>query len=236
MSIVLGSVEWGNPALSLLSQSRELDPGLPAVMHIRHSERPFIHSRGELGANLTESGKRASYEFGSLLPRNRSYRLYHTDSNRVIETAEKIHQGLQSIDAETHIGGEFLKSHHDQEKIRNYIVRNVISKGEKTGRSLFINWAGGHYPPWEIEPCEIFAQRAASMMMNNLKELDSSGFDIYVSHDTWVDSFFLCWCGIMLSTDCEFLDGFILQLTDDRMNVYFKDGKKEAYYPYWWNF
>jgi len=78
MSSILESVEWGKPALSLLSQSRELDPNLPAVMHIRHSERPEIASREERGANLTESGKKAAHEFGSLLPRNRSYRLYHS--------------------------------------------------------------------------------------------------------------------------------------------------------------
>ncbi len=37
---VLESVEWGKPALSLLSQCKQLDTNLPAVMHIRHTERP----------------------------------------------------------------------------------------------------------------------------------------------------------------------------------------------------
>jgi broad specificity phosphatase PhoE len=237
MSSVLESVQWGEPALSLLAQSRELDPNLPAVMHIRHSERPKISSREERGANLTESGKRAAYEFGSLLPRNRSYRLYHSVSDRAIETAEEIHRGLRSIDAEACIDGVFLRSHSDQDKTWDYITRDKISPGKETARSYFINRASGHYPPWELEPCGIFAQRAASVMMKNLEELDLSGFDIYVSHDVWVASYLFYWSGIMPSVDwIKYMDGFILQLTDDRMNVYSKDGKKEAYYPYWWDF
>ncbi len=83
----------------------------------------------------------------------------------------------------------------------------------------------------------MFAQRAASAMMKNLDKLDSSGFDIYASHDLWVASFLFCWFGIMPSIEwIEYLDGFIMQLTYDRMNVFYKDGKKEAYYPYWWRF
>jgi broad specificity phosphatase PhoE len=237
MSSVLESIEWGKPALVLLSQCNKLDPDLPAVMHIRHSERPKITSREERGANLTESGRKVAYEFGSLLPRNRSYRLYHTVSDRVIETAEEIQRGLKSIDADARIGSVFLRSHSNQEKTWDYLTRDVLLSGEKTALPFFINWVSGHYPPWELEPCEIFTQRSAMVMMKNLEELDSSGFDIYVSHDVWVASYLFYWSGMMPSEDwIKYLDGFILQLTDDRLNVYSKDGKKEAYYPYWWDF
>jgi broad specificity phosphatase PhoE len=237
MNSILESVEWGEPALSLLSQSRELDPKLPAVMQIRHSERSHISSREERGANLTESGRRAACEFGSSLPITRSYRLFHSTSDRAKETAEEIHRGLRSIDAEACIGGVFIRSHSDQEKLWDYLTRDIISQGERTARPFFINWASGHFPPWELEPCRMFAQRAASAMMKNLDNHDTSGFDIYVSHDIWVASCLFYWFGIMPSVDwIGYLDGFILQQTDDCMNVYFKDGKKEAYYPYWWGF
>ena len=237
MSSILKSVEWGKPVLSLLSQCRELDPDLPAVMHIRHSERPPIRSIEERVAKLTISGKKAAHEFGSVLPTNRSYRLYHTVSDRAIETAEAIHQGLLSIDAETRIKGVFLNSHHDQEKFWHYLAKNKFISEKKAARSFFIKWVSGHFPPWEIEPCRMFAQRAASVMMKNLDKLDSTGFDIYVSHDLWVVPYLFNWFGIMPSIEwIEYLDGFIMQLTDDLMKVYFKDGKKEAYYPYWWNF
>ena len=127
MSSVLKSVVWGEPALSLLSQCRILDHGFPAVMHIRHSERSQISSREERGANLTESGRRVAYEFGSSLSINRSYRLFHSTSDRAKETAEEIHRGLRSIDAEACMGGVFLRSHSDQEKLWDYLIRDVRS-------------------------------------------------------------------------------------------------------------
>jgi hypothetical protein len=236
MSSILESVEWGKPALSLLAQCNELNQDLPAVMHIRHSERPRITSREERGAKLTESGRKAAYEFGTLLPTNRSYRLYHTVSDRVIETAESIHQGLLSIGTDARIEGVFLSDHHDHEKVWQYLARDFRSEKDAS-RTFFINWVSGHFPPWEIEPCRMFTQRAASVMMKNLDKLDSSGFDIYVSHDLWVVPCLFNWFGIMPSIEwIEYLDGFIMQLTDDRMKVYYKDGKKEAYYPYWWKF
>jgi len=236
MSSVLKSVGWGEPALSLLSQCRKIDHSLPAVMHIRHSERPLITSRSELAVSLTDQGRNAAYEMGTQLPEDRSYRLYHSASDRAIDTAEEIHRGLKSIDAEACMGGVFLRSHFDQEKFWGYLVRDVKSD-KQTARPFFINWANGHFPPWELEPCGIFAQRAASAMVKNLDKLDSSGFDIYVSHDIWVASCLFFWFGMMPSVDwIGYLDGFVLQQTDDCMNVYSKEGMKEAYYPYWWNF
>jgi hypothetical protein len=34
----------------------------------------------------------------------------------------------------------------------------------------------------------------------------------------------------------EFLDGFFLQLVEERMHVCTKDGSWEVFYPYWWSF
>jgi hypothetical protein len=40
MGSVIESVGWGKPALKLLSRCEKLDQNAPAVMHIRHTERP----------------------------------------------------------------------------------------------------------------------------------------------------------------------------------------------------
>lgn len=235
MNSVLKSVGWGEPALSLLSQCRKIDHSLPAVMHIRHSERPPITPESVVETSLTDRGREAAFEMGTQLPRYKKYRLFHSASNRAIETAEEIHRGLRSIDAEALMGGVFIHPHNDHEKFVGYLIRDLRS--DRTARPFFINWASGQFPPWEMEPYGMFAQRAASVMMKNLEELDSSGFDIYVSHDIWVAPFLFYWFGIMPSIEwIEYLDGFILQLTDDRMSVFTKDGEKEAYYPYWWSF
>jgi len=238
MARVLKSVSWGKPALSLLSQCKELDTSLPAAMHIRHSERPQIQSRVERGAILTITGKEAAFEFGVNLPKDRKYRLFHTQSERARETAEKIHEGLQTQGAKTHLDGVMsFSSHHNQEKFWDYLTRDVLDQGAKTAEPFFINWVSDHYPPWEVESGRTFAQRAAVMTLNNLQAVDSNALDIYVSHDLWIAAFLFYWAGIMPSSEwMKYLDGFILQLTDERIHVYSKEGKKEAYYPYWWNF
>ena len=65
MSSILESVEWGKSALTLLAQCNKLDPNLPAVMHIRHTERPRIRLDSKDGDRIlsTELGRNAAYEF-----------------------------------------------------------------------------------------------------------------------------------------------------------------------------
>jgi len=230
-SIYLKSVEWGKPALSLLSLSRELDPDLPAVMHVRHSERPPLTPESVVETSLTDQGRKVAFEMGTQLPRDKSYRLYHSISNRAIDTAEEIDKGLRSNNVDSIIRGVFIHSHDDYEKF----IRYLLQYSNETARPFVLKWASGHFPPWEMEPCRLFAQRTASVMMKNLEELDSSGFDIYVSHDIWIAPYLFYWFGIMPSVEwLEYLDGFILQLTEDRMKIFYNRRKMESYYPYWW--
>lgn len=58
---VLSTVNWGEPALDLLSHCCNLDQGKPAVMHIRHTERPLIDDM-EDGHNTlpTPTGREAA--------------------------------------------------------------------------------------------------------------------------------------------------------------------------------
>jgi broad specificity phosphatase PhoE len=236
MSSILESVEWGESALSLISQCTKIDHGLPAVMHIRHSERPPVTPTSILSAALTDQGKDAAYEMGTRLPADRTYRLFHSASARAIETAEEIHRGLRSIDADAHMGGVFHRLHDDREKFVSYLFQEYKPE-MKTARPYFIKWASGHYPPEEIEPSQLFSQRAASVMMKNLEKLEPTGFDIYASHDIWVAPFLFHWFGIMPSEDWpDLLDGFILQLTDERMRVYTSNDMIEAHYPHWWSY
>ncbi len=73
-------------------------------------------------------------------------------------------------------------------------------------------------------------------MMKNLESADDDTFDIYVSHDIFVAAFQLFWFGVFPSDWVSFLDGFILQFSGDKMNVFSKYGVKSTYPPYWWNF
>lgn len=240
MSSVLKSVEWGVPALNLLSQCTQLDPNLPAIMHIRHSERPQINSQEERRSIITDAGKKAAYEFGANLPRIREYRIFYSKANRAVQTAQMIQKGLRSNSVRAQLKGKaslFLDG--DEDRFWHYIDRDVLEiQAENTrARAFFIKLIGDHYPPSEIESPRSFSQRIAFYMMENLRKSQSDGFDVYVSHDVSVASLLLYWCGILPGPEwIQFLDGFILQLTDEYMLVYSKYGKKEIYYPHWWNF
>ena len=73
-------------------------------------------------------------------------------------------------------------------------------------------------------------------MVDNYCSIGEDGCDLYVSHDLLIACMLFYWCGVMLNESfVEFLDGFLLQLYDDKMVIITKDQKREAYYPYWWN-
>ncbi len=177
----------------------------------------------------------AAHEFGARLPGDRSYRLYYSSSTRAIETAEHINRGLVGKNTRSRLCGVMpFRPQNQQERFWDYVTRDWIEGGG--GLAFFVNWVGGRYPPSEMEPTLQFAMRAAAETVDNLKQADA-GMDIYVSHDMWVALMLFHWFGIMLLRDgVMFMDGFILQLAEERMHVYTKYGKKEAYYPHWWNF
>ena len=243
MSSVLDSVKWSKPALALLKQCTNIDPNLPAVMHIRHTERPKATEEsfklsiktGKSTLYSTEKGKQAAYEFGKMLPDNRQYRIYHSPIDRSRETAEKIHEGLLYRQADSTLVGAFLRLNHDRVKNMEYLKRDIVDAGEANARQYLFNHISGHFPPWEIESGILIAKRHAEIMLNNLKSAKPYTFDVYVSHDTVCALFLFYWFGVVVDENwVEFLDGFIMQQTDNRLILFTKDGKREVHYPYWW--
>jgi hypothetical protein len=240
MPPVLESVDWGRPALSLLRRIKDLDPTRPAVMHIRHTERPVIEPGDVNGIKKlsTELGRKAAYEMGSALPTDRKYRLYHTYIERSKETVEEIHRGILSNDGTSEVVGSVLFSTIvDLERFPEYVDREIEEEpSEGLSMTLFTKWISGHFPPWIRVPAIEFAQRAASAMMKNLGSAGGDAFDIYVSHDIFVGAFQLFWFGVFPSDWVDFLDGFILQFDDERMVVRGKYGVIRTYPPHWWSF
>jgi len=237
MVSVLESVEWGGPALSLLSRCDDLDPDLPAVMHLRHTERPMkeLASPENFAQVSTEQGKKAAYEFGTRLPLDRRYRFYHTYLERTKETAEEIKEGIVDNGGRADIIGSLpLSTIVNRERYDELGRREAELMPEVLG--LFYKWVGGHYPPWVRLPSLEFSQRGASIVVDNLRSAEADVFDVYVSHDVFVAPFLLHWFGVQPSDWVSFLDGFMFQLGDERMHVYTKYGRREAYYPYWWSF
>lgn len=232
MDKILNQVEWGKPSLSLLSHLQDLKNNKPAVMIIRHSERPTIQSEEEGPIiNLTARGKQAAYDFGSFLPTDRVYRIYHSRVNRTRETAEKIQEGIQSLNVMAEVKGVLTvlgKTNSKPRKFREYVWRD---------REAFTyNWLSDRYPPSEIEYSNIFAQRVASEIMKNLQKAIPNMFDIYVSHDVIISALLFHWLGheILPLGRIRYLEGFVTQFEDGKMSVILKDGLKEIRLPYWW--
>jgi broad specificity phosphatase PhoE len=233
MSSILESVEWGKPALTVNAMCSRLVQDLPAVMHIRHSERP---TNLGIQVSITETGERAAYEFGSNLTDGRTYRIYHSYVDRSRETAEQIHRGIIDKGGDGRIMDLVdLSFVYDADKFMHYIIHDTQEHDVlKKGQSVFFKWVSGRYPNWELRPSLQFAQHGAAIMMKNLRSAGPDTLDIYVSHDAWVYAFLLHWSGITPLELIEFLDGFLLQLDDEKMIVYYRDKTIEVAYPYWW--
>ena len=245
MASILEEVGWGKPALSLLSQCMRLDPELPAVMHIRHTERPpstletteRARETGRSALLSTEKGKQAAFEFGQRLPSDRVYRVYHSPVDRAVETAEQIFKALQAAGRDVQPKGVFLKQYDDFDRRLDYFKKDAFEGEVADTLQFFINRLSERYPPWELESYALVARRHAAIVTENLKTAVPQSLDVYVSHDTYVAAFMFYWFSMMPREEfIEFLDGFVLQLQDDRMIVYTKDERKEVGYPYWWRF
>ncbi len=232
MSSILDQVDWGNPVLSLLEKTNNLGTGIPALIHIRHSERNL----GELNTDITQTGLKASKQFGEKLPKDRTYRLYHTSASRTEQTALKIIEGLYENQCNASIKGTFyeLNALRDVEKAVSNFRKYWDEKTQI--KSWFYKWAAGHYPPWEMRPSLDLSQQAADIMMQNLETASSDSIDIYVTHDVWVAFCIFHWFGLMIDRWVTFLDGYLVQFYPEFMKVFLSDSTIECEYPHWWNF
>lgn len=226
----LTTVSWGKPALKLLQYCEKLNDDLPAVMIIRHSERFEPKNLEEIHkASLTPRGKNLAKEFGNTLPKNRTYRLFYSPSERTKETAIKIQEGIHENGVKTEsICISNILSHvlNVNDKFNYYLNRDM--------GDFLSNWMSYRYPPWEIEECAIFARRAAFEVFDNLHTLKRNVMDIYVSHDLFIGSFLFFWFGINTTTEwINYLDGFIFQIKDNIFHLFHKSGVKEIFSPYW---
>jgi hypothetical protein len=249
MSSVLESVEWGKPALSLLSQVKRIDTSRPSIMLIRHSERP----QG-FYATLTETGKKASYEYGTQLTHYKKVRLYHTYLERTRETAQQIHKALIEHRIMSQIADSVnLRTVNDPDKTRQNMIQVLSSygitgiptpdeekilmrKADNPRKRNFLKWVGGHYSPIDIRPSLDFVQQLTAILMINLESAEQDSLDLYVCHDTWIAALLLHWCGIMPEIWVKYLEGFVVQPYEDKLKVVLSSGKLDVNYPHWWRF
>ena len=239
----LASVDWGRPAEYLLESARRLKSGVPAVMHIRHTARTGA-SKSELtqvskfdGRALlsTPLGIQASIEFGSSLPKDREYTLFHTYMDRARETAEGIHRGIIDAGGRAEIGGKIPYATVLDWEANNRWLQSKKWFPEDGAYSSACQWLAGLVPKTIIRSSGEFAGEIARINMENLKGAPSNAFHIYVSHDTWILALIFHWFGVPPYADgVRYLEGFLLQVGEDGLNVWLRDRNELFELPYWW--
>ena len=232
---VLSSTEWGKAALDLLSRCNLLDPRRPAIMHVRHTERPVIDAIGSgRGMLSTARGKEAAVEFGACLPEGKKYRLFHTYYERTQETAEKIHEGITDLGFASEVVGTIpVVTILDHDAYMDYL--SEYADTDDHANNFFLDWTSGRIPSEMVLPSLEFASQISKFMMENLNGASHEVFDVYVSHDVWVAALMFHWFGIRPHDDWyTFLDGFILQLGDEEMTIHYRDKGGKVGFPEWW--
>jgi hypothetical protein len=238
MTSVLARVAWGAPALSLLANAERLLPGKPAIIHIRHTERPGVTGPNSNTLLSTPNGKAAAIEFGEGLPAGRSYRLYHTTVGRSKESAQSIIEGIRRRGGEAEIAGEFpFRTSFDPQALDNYIDQVIRKCGDEDAAvaEMMNRWLSGLAPPDVFRPSGEFARLVADYAITRLDTATPDSIDVYVTHDTWVGSCLFHWFGIPMPLDgVRFLDGYILQPLKEDMAVWFRGKAMRFEYPHWW--
>ena len=249
MGSVLESVDWGKPALQLLSQIQKVDISKPSVMLIRHSERP----QG-FYATLTETGKQASYEFGNHLTQFKQVNLYHTYQQRTKETVHEIQKALTDNGITSKMVDQVnLRTVNDPNKTKENMIKilasygiagiptpeqekELLSRPDNPPKRNFLKWVSGHYAPLYIRPSLDFVQQLTGILMLNLESSGQGELDLYVCHDTWIAALLLHWCGIVPMVWVNYLEGFVVQPMENKLRAILPSGSIDVNYPFWWRF
>lgn len=232
MASVLNSVEWGKQALQFLSSTKLIDNKTPAIIYLRHSKADYSQVESPKDGALTEEGIQTSIEFGQRLSKQYRYRIFHSVYPRAIISAEKIHQGIITQKGKSKIMGprEFLIFSKSNEK-------KIWDLWKVYDTDFTTHWLSGRFNPAEVESSLELAKESAKKVTRNLQEVEAGTVDIYVNHDITIVPIMFHWFGVYHGYGwIGHLDGFILQLYDDKM-VYIDKGERyELPYPYWWVF
>ena len=230
--MVLESVEWGEPVLSLLSRFDEVDDSGPAVLILRHSEVNYQAIEDLFTTRVTELGLKAANEVGSMLPSDRRYRVFHTCFPRTKQTAEGIVRGLGSVGASVSLEGELPNVNLPMEDDMAEAIWDYPK-----GSWFFADWLSHRLPPDIFPSPPDLARMAAKQVSARLKDAEPDGIDIHVSHGEMVALYQFCWFGVPpVRGRYGFLNGFILQLGDDKLTAYTGDRVRRVNYPHWWDF
>ena len=192
---------------------------------LRHSIREEISDKASIrGALLTNEGKKLAYEFGTLLPKDRFIRIFHSPISRCKETAESIYEGILNNDGSCSIIGEqnFLAGAYVYEREAFINILFGLSGSE------FINeWFKGRINRNILEPPTMARYGILKyLFQSNQKNINE--IDIHISHDLnliLLKSFLLD----VLSKDFrwpDYMEGVIFKRDEKKMILCVEDKEK----------
>ncbi len=224
--------EWGKYPQWLLKKVNELERLQNTSLFVRHSAREEPDRIEDThGAQLTEAGKEAAFQFGQELNPAFSYRIFHSHVKRCEDTAFGIQQGAKNAGIQI---GELQPKHE----------LNMILSDEKALMPLLARdqepfiyyWMGGHYPNHRVESTLSLAHRIHELLLENQETNQNQYLDLYVTHDFQLILLMFHWAATINSKDwVYYLDGFLCHLHPTTLNIRYHEESLEIPHPSWWN-
>jgi broad specificity phosphatase PhoE len=209
------TIEWLSSARKNLDWINERSTSERVMLFLRHSHREVISDHSvQLSTELTELGKRMSFELGRKLPVERPVRVFYSFVPRCYQTADELSNGLKEI------GGKVIEMEPLEVLVAPLIsdekVWDHLQPDGKNIAEYVNNWADGNFGSM-IEDFSEYKTRLIDSTLGRLTSEKQAAFHIHVTHDLAV----MALKRIILersleSTDREsFLGGFAISIDED---------------------
>ncbi|MGY5853577.1 MAG: histidine phosphatase family protein [Candidatus Thorarchaeota archaeon] len=175
------SADWLASARRLVHWVNELPQESSTMLLIRHSHRdPIVDHTAQLSTELTELGRRMSFEMGKRLPAHRPAHFFFSFVSRCYQTAEEMSKGFQEVGG-TVIDLDVLPVLATPEIYDDEVWQNLQPDG-KNITEYVNNWADGNFGDM-IEGFETFQGRLLDDTIFRLRDTKESVMHVHITHD-----------------------------------------------------
>ncbi len=151
------------------------------IVILRHSDREKISDViKSFDVPLTDQGREIARRLGNELSKTNSYRLYHSDVPRCMNTAKSIAEGVEAslglvtiLGERDYLGGFFIKDFNSVLGLANQV----------TGPEFILKWFTGEIEESEIIHFDKATNYLLSSLLNESNENKRSEVDIHITHD-----------------------------------------------------
>lgn len=177
----------GEHVLNILEASTSSSRVVALVRHAERFKPAPVHreNRETSGLLLTPEGHVAAKQFGRSLPLGRSLRIFHSSSQRAVETAEDILAGFleRGVSPPSSLGGvePLLSTFHGS--TADEVTQNRLKRELGGGKALMRAWMDGAVSPSVLRPASEARARLLEMMRTRLLSAPKDSLELLISHD-----------------------------------------------------